>query len=131
MSQAHRAEKSADGTGKDQPDQAEDADHIDGCARVGTGERILQCAERAGADGAGTGITVQTGYTDIFGVARVDPSVDKSLDICVGQKCRVQLNEPAFGGGMVLEPKPDAFKKMSDLCKQFHINPVLCIPCRY
>ena len=102
LPQTHGAKESADGAGKNQPEQRQNTDHVIGCARVGFGKRVLQRTERARTDRPRTGIAIEAGDAQVFrGFTVVNLPRNKPFDICIVQQRGVHLYQPALARQVV------------------------------
>ena len=98
LEQPQRAEPAADAAAQGHTEEQEDTHHIPGCAMTAGGQRVLDRAQRAGADRAGAGIAVQARDAGVLCPALIDLAVDKSLQMRVMQQRAVKLDEPSCRG---------------------------------
>ena len=95
LDQAHRAQPSADRAAQDDSEEHQNAQDIGSGACSRGGCCILQRTERACTDRPGTGVTVESRHTGILHRARIDFSFHKPFQVCVVQKCAVNLRKAA------------------------------------
>ena len=92
--------------------QHQDAANIEKGTSV-CAEGTLKGTQRACAGGAGAGIAVDAGDTELLALALVDSAGNEALQVGVEQQREVQLHQPPFGGN-----------KVSDLFHGFYPSPM-------
>ena len=89
LDQPQRAEPAADRAAKDQSVEHEDAEDVETDLFIRCADRILQRAQRACADSAGAGITVEAWYADALGgrgFALIDFALKEALEVGIIQQ---------------------------------------------
>ena len=104
LNQAQRAEPAADRTPEDDAEQRDDPQHVPPGLVAGGRQRVLDRAQRTGADGARAGVAVKARHTGEFRLSDIDFPVDKALQMGVIQQSAVKLYQPAGAGTVVLPP---------------------------
>ncbi len=104
LHKAQRAQPAADRPAQGQAEDHDDAQDVPSHAVSGIGQRILNRAQRTGADSAGTGIAIEAGYADSFGFALVNLSVYEAPQMRIVKQGRIELDQFSLEGPEILPP---------------------------
>ena len=96
LDQAHGAQPAADRAAQHHAEEHDHPQHIPACPVSRSGQRVLDGSQRAGACRTGTGIAVQAGHTQRLGLSFINLPFNKSPEVRVMQKRRVQLDKPSL-----------------------------------
>ena len=108
LNQPQGAEPSADRAAEDQPVEHENAEDVEADLFVRRADGVLERAQRAGPDRAGTGITVEAGDAESLRCGRfalVDLALEKALEMGVIKQGAIELYKPSLGRTVGLPPR--------------------------
>lgn len=112
LDQPEGAEEAADGAPQQESEQDEDAEHIRKGGGLRACQRVLQGTQGTGSHGSGARVAVQSGDTQIFGVACVYLAGGKAFEVRVVEQGGIDLYQSPLGRLVAVEPTAQAFLMM-------------------